>query len=95
MDGRETSLERIGSAAIVWVAETAVGDGNAVVEVADWSKTTVVHMRDGLSAAVRAQVGARFPALTYYEEPGTPHNAADEGYVDGGFGVSFPRAGKA
>ena len=93
MDARETSLARIGSQAIRWVAGAAVADGNAVVEVADWSKTLVVHMRDGLSSAVRDQVAARFPELTFYEEPGTPHNAADEGYVDGGFGVSFPKAG--
>jgi hypothetical protein len=29
--------------------------------------------------------------LEYFNEPGSPHNEPDEGYTEGGFGVSFPR----
>ena len=93
-DDRETSLERIASEPILWVVNAAVGDGNAVVEVADWSKSLVVHMRDGLSASLRERAQTRFPDLEFYEEPGTPHDAPDEGFVDQGFGVSFPRSGR-
>lgn len=89
--GEPPSLEDVTSEAIRWVVEAAVADGNAIAELADWSKARVVHMTGGLSPELRARIAARYPELQYYEEAGTPHNAPDEGFVDGDFAVSFPR----
>ena len=52
----------------------------------------VAHMRGELTPALKAEVAARWPGLEYFSEPGTPHNEAAEGYIEGGFAVSFPRA---
>lgn len=84
-------LSRIGSQAIRWVVDEAAARGNAVVSLANWSKALVAHMRSGLTPELKADVAARFPALEYLCEPGTPHNEPDEGFIEDGFAVSFPR----
>ncbi len=82
---------QIGSEAILWTVQRAVQGGNAVTVLAPWTKALVVHMRGGLTPEVKAAVAARWPGLEYFAEPGTPHNEAAEGYIEGGFAVSFPR----
>jgi hypothetical protein len=84
-------LSPVGSPAIRWVIDRAVEGGNRVVSLAQWSKALVAHMERGLTAELKAEVAARFPNLAYYVEAGTPHNEPDEGYVEHGFAVSFPR----
>jgi hypothetical protein len=84
-------LSPVGSPAIRWVIERAVEGGNRVVSLAQWSKALVAHMERGLTAELKADVDARFPNLAYYIEAGTPHNEPDEGYVENGFAVCFPR----
>lgn len=91
MEDGPVPLDSIRSEPIRLIARMAAGEGNAVVEVAEWSRATVVHMRDGLSAGLRARLRERFPDVEHYEQPGTPHDAPDEGFVKDGFGVSFPR----
>lgn len=84
-------LSRIGSPAIRWIAERAVEGGNEAVSIAQWTKALVVHMRSGLTPELKAEVTARHPQLHYYCEPGSPHNEPDEGYLEDGFAISFPR----
>lgn len=84
-------LSRIGSAAIHWIAARAAEGGNEVVSVAEWTRALVVHMRSGLTPELKAEVAARYPALEYFSEPGSPHNEPDEGYTEDGFAISFPR----
>ena len=84
-------LTLVRSDAIRWVIERAVEGGNRVVSLAQWSKALVAHMEGGLTADLKAEVSARWPDLAYYIEAGTPHNEPDEGYVEDGFAVSFPR----
>ncbi len=84
-------LEPVISEPIRWVVRAAVGDGDAVDEVVKWSAALVVHMRGGLSAGLRDRVRARFPDLAYFEQPGSMHYEPDEGFIDNGFSVSFPR----
>ncbi len=84
-------LTLVRSDAIRWVIERAVERGNRVVSLAQWSKALVAHMEDGLTVDLKAEVSARWPDLAYYIEAGTPHNEPDEGYIEDGFAVSFPR----
>ena len=84
-------LTPIASEAIRWVIERAVERGNRVVSLAQWSKALVAHMEGGLDSGLKAEIAARWPNLAYYIEAGTPHNEPDEGYVEDGFAVSFPR----
>lgn len=84
-------LSRIKSGAIRAIAEMAIAGGNEVVSLADWTKALVAHMRDGLTPALKAEIATRWPALEYYSDAGSPHNAPDEGYIENGFAISFPR----
>ncbi|PKP80100.1 MAG: hypothetical protein CVT79_16770 [Alphaproteobacteria bacterium HGW-Alphaproteobacteria-18] len=84
-------LSQIKSEAIRTIAEMAIADGNEAISLAEWSKALVAHMRDGLTDALKAKIAARWPALEYYSEDGSPHNEPDEGYIDGAFAISFPR----
>ncbi len=84
-------LSRIKSDAIRAIAEMAIASGNEITALADWSKALVAHMRDGLSPALKAKIAARWPTLEYYSDDGSPHNEPDEGYIEDGFAVSFPR----
>lgn len=88
------SLEPVRSEAIRWVIEQAVGEGNRVVSLAQWSKALVAHMEAGLTETLKAETRARWPQLEYYAQAGSPHNEADEGFIEAGFAVSFPREGK-
>ena len=84
-------LSQIKSEAIRAIAELAIASGNEVVSLADWTKALVAHMRDGLTPTLKADIAARWPALEYYSDSGSPHNPPDDGYIDAGFAVSFPR----
>lgn len=84
-------LTRIGSDAIRWIVERAVESGNEVASLGEWTKALVAHMKDGLTPALKTEIEARWPGLEYYSEDGSPHNHPDEGYLDSGFAVSFPR----
>lgn len=84
-------LSQIKSDAIRAIAEMAIADGNAALSLAQWSKALVAHMRDGLTPALKAEIAARWPALEYYSDNGSPHNQPDEGYIESGFAISFPR----
>ncbi|MBU1289071.1 MAG: hypothetical protein KJ871_15260 [Alphaproteobacteria bacterium] len=92
MFGRDDppSLEPIKSASIRWIIEAAIAEGNRVSVIAPWTRALVAHMRDPLSAALRQTVAKRFPALTHFAEPDTPHDRAHEGYIETGFSVAFP-----
>lgn len=85
------SLDPIGSRAIRWIVEEAIADGNKITALAPWTKALVAHMRDGLSPALKERAAAHWPALEYFIQNGTPHNEPDEGYIENGFAVSFPR----
>ncbi len=84
-------LSRIKSEAIRWIVDRAVQTGNEVASLGEWTKALVAHMRDGLPPELKAEIDARWPGLSYYSEDGSPHNHPDEGYVENGFAVSFPR----
>lgn len=84
-------LSAVHSAPIRWVIEQAVADGNRLVSLAPWTKALVAHMRDGLTPTFRQRVLDQWPGLEWYEDTGSPHVQPDEGFVDAGFGVSFPR----
>ena len=85
------SLEPVRSEAIRWVIDRALADGNRVVSLAQWSKALVAHMENGLSADLQAAIRARWPELEYFSDDGSPHNEPDEGFIEAGFAVSFPR----
>lgn len=85
------SLDEVGSPAIRWVIECAIEHGNSVAVLAPWTRALVAHMEVGLSIGVKAAVQARYPRLEYFRTEGTPHNQADEGFIEAGFAVSFPR----
>lgn len=85
-------LSPVGSEAIRWVICRAIEAGNRVTSLAEWSKALVAHMEGGLTAELKAEIRARYPALDYYEEAGSPHNQPDEGFIENGFAVSFPRS---
>lgn len=85
-------LSRIRSGAIRWIVERATETGNEVATLGEWTKALVAHMKGPLTGELKAEIDARWPDLTYYREAGTPHNAADEGYIEDGFAVSFPQA---
>ncbi|MFN3835986.1 MAG: hypothetical protein ACK4NO_08810 [Glycocaulis sp.] len=85
-------LSRIRSEAIAGILARALASCNEVASLADWSKALVAHMRLPLTPDLKAEIETRWPALTYFSEDGTPHTAAHEGYIDGTFAVSFPRA---
>jgi hypothetical protein len=84
-------LTQIKSGAIRAIADMAIADGNEITVLAPWTKALVAHMRDGLTPALKEKIAARWPALEYFIQPGTPHNEPDEGYIEEGFAVSFPR----
>ncbi len=84
-------LSRIKSEAIHWIVLRAIEAGNEVASLGDWSKALVAHMKTGLTPTLKAEIDARWPGLIYYSEDGSPHNPPDEGYVETGFAVSFPR----
>jgi len=85
-------LSPVGSETIRWVICRAIEAGNRVTSLAEWSKALVAHMEGGLTAELKAEIRARYPALDYYEEAGSPHNQPDEGFIENGFAVSFPRS---
>ncbi|WP_321491054.1 hypothetical protein [uncultured Hyphomonas sp.] len=85
-------LSPVGSEAIRRVIERAIEAGNRVASLAEWTKALVAHMEHGLSAELKAEICARYPALKYYEDTGSPHTPPDEGFIEDGFAVSFPRA---
>ncbi|MEZ5945396.1 MAG: hypothetical protein R3C13_11235 [Hyphomonas sp.] len=85
------SLEPVKSEAIRWVIERAVAQGNPVQALAPWSKALVAHMTEGLDAGLKAEVTARWPGLEYFEDTGSLHTQPDEGWIEDGFAVSFPR----
>ena len=95
MDWRDpeapVDLSPVGSETIRRVIEQAIEAGNRVVTIAEWTKALVVHMEQGLSDALKAEIRARYPELEYYEDAGSPHNEPDEGFIEDGFAVSFPR----
>ena len=84
-------LSAVHSAPVRWVIERAVANGNCVVTLAPWTKALVAHMQGGLTPGLKADVLLHWPGLEYYEDTGSLHVQPDEGFVDGGFGVSFPR----
>ncbi|MCA8902707.1 MAG: hypothetical protein KDA53_15820 [Hyphomonas sp.] len=84
-------LTPVHSAAIRWVIERALETGNRLQALAPWSKALVAHMTDGLAPALKQEIVARFPDLEYFEDEGSPHNQPDEGFIENGFAVSFPR----
>ncbi|MAN45787.1 MAG: hypothetical protein GYB49_02595 [Alphaproteobacteria bacterium] len=85
------SLQSVESAAIREIAGRAMQQGNQVSGIAPWSKALVVHMAYSLSETLKAEICAQYPGLEYYREEGSPHNPPDEGFIDGGFAISFPR----
>ena len=84
-------LSQIKSDAIRTIVDMAIANGNEVTALAQWSKALVAHMRDGLTPPLKAEIAARWPAVEYFVQPGTPHNEPDEGYIENGFAISFPR----
>lgn len=84
-------LSQIKSDAIRAVAELAIASGNEVTALAQWSKALVAHMRDGLTPPLKAEIASLWPALEYFVQAGTPHNEPDEGYIESGYAISFPR----
>jgi hypothetical protein len=84
-------LDAFKSDAVVWIIEAAIADGNAVDVIAPWTKALVAHMRDPLSARLRARVSERFPTLDHFTEAATPHMAAHEGYIENGYSICFPQ----
>jgi len=84
-------LTPIESDTIRWVILRAIEQGNRVASLASWTKALVAHMEQGLAAELKAEIRARYPALEYYEDSGSPHTQPDEGFMEGGFAVSFPR----
>lgn len=85
-------LSPVGSETIRRVIERAIEDGNRVASLAQWTRALVVHMEQGLDPALKAEICAQYPALNYYEDAGSPHNEPDEGFIEEGFAVSFPRS---
>ena len=90
-DDAAPSLDTVRSGAIRWVIEAAIADGNDVTVLADRPLARVAHMRSGLTPDLRRQSTERDPDLEFFAEPGTPHMAAHEGYIETGFPVSFPQ----
>lgn len=84
-------LTPVGSETIRWVIGRAIEEGNRVASLAQWTKALVAHMEQGLTPALKAEILARYPGLDYYEDSGSPHNQPDEGFLEDGFAVSFPR----
>lgn len=91
MDAPPISLDPIRSEAIRWIVEEARREGNDITALAPWTKALVAHMRNGLSPALKDKITAHWPTVEYFIQPGTPHNEPDEGYIENGFAVSFPR----
>ena len=75
--------------------QIAIRDGNSIKEVSDgWTKVKqVVHMSGRLSPLVRNKIKLQLPSLRYWVAAGTPHNAAEEGYICDDYlvGLTFPR----
>ncbi|RAN42029.1 hypothetical protein [Hyphomonas sp. GM-8P] len=84
-------LSPVGSETIRRVIERAIEEGNRVASISQWTKALVAHMELGLSEGLKADIRAQYPALEYYEDAGSPHNEPDEGFIEDGFAVSFPR----
>lgn len=97
MDWRDpeapVDLTPIGSEAIRRVIGRAIEEGNRVASLAEWTKALVAHMEQGLTPELKGEIRSEFPALEYYEDAGSPHNQPDEGFIEDGFAVSFPRPG--
>lgn len=85
------SLDPVRSEAIRWIVEEAQREGIELVSLAPWTKALVAHMRGSLTPALKEKIAGRWPALEYFIQNGTPHNEPDEGYIENGFAVSFPR----
>ncbi|MBI1401160.1 hypothetical protein [Hyphomonas sp.] len=85
-------LDAFKSGAMVWIIDAAIADGNAIDVIAPWTKALVAHMRDPLSAPLRARISERFPSLEHFTEAATLHMTAHEGYIEDEFSVSFPLA---
>ena len=90
-DDGAPSLDTVRSDAIRWVIQAAIADGNSVTVLADWTLARVAQMRSGLTPGLRRRIAERYPDLEFFAEPGTPHMAAHEGYIENGFSVSFPQ----
>lgn len=84
-------LTQIKSGAIRAIVDIAIADGNEITVLAPWTKALVAHMRDGLNPALKDKITAHWPTVEYFIQSGTPHNEPDEGYIENGFAVSFPR----
>ncbi|MEX1251961.1 MAG: hypothetical protein WEA77_12290 [Hyphomonas sp.] len=84
-------LTRVRSDAIRWVIERAAERGNRFVLLADWPRAPIARMQTGAGDSQKAEVTARWPGLAYYIEAGTRHSEPDEGSIEDGFAVSFPR----
>jgi hypothetical protein len=84
-------LSPVGSETIRRVIERAIEDGNRVASLSQWTRALVAHMEQGLSEGHKTDIRAQYPALEYYEDAGSPHNEPDEGFIEDGFAVSFPR----
>lgn len=85
------------STAINRVVEIVGSEGNQVKVVSgDWKPRQVVFMSEPLSSEAKKRITAELPQLVSYREERTPHNPADEGFVDReeDVAISFPIAGE-
>lgn len=82
------------SALIDDVIAAAQAEGNSVLEISTgWTKVReVVHMALPMTDELRGNMKVN-PMLRYWAAERTPHNRAEEGFIDdkGKVGVSFPR----
>lgn len=88
---------QIASAAIQRVVEIAGREGNEVEVVSsDWDPKQIVFMSGPLTDRVREAVALQLPQLQHFKTDKTPHNPADEGYVDreADMVISFPVGGE-
>ncbi|HEU4956333.1 MAG TPA: hypothetical protein VFT40_01760 [Sphingomicrobium sp.] len=87
------------SPAIRRAVEIAVLEGNSVASTSEGfsKRRQVVFMQQPLSIGAHSAIGRELPQLRPYRSEQTPHNPADEGFVDdeADVAVSFPMAGEA